>query len=274
MNNAPVRLLYSPESLVALALLFATGCAPLPPVDAPRRAQRYAPRPTPYAAPQRQPEPYANVPPPRPIPESNIDEESVGETAAPTLPENIPLEEPAPTAEVAALPPGEVPAPPDLVDDSKRDESLAPQIKAAKAPNVAAALRLVEEGRVQLNQQHYDQALSQLQRSVSIDPSSFYGYYYLAKLHQTTQDYSQAIAFASRATALGAQADRIWLGRAYALQGAIFEKVGRFADARAAYNRAYKTDPTNLTAYTGKSRLTPKEAPAPLAPATHEDSWH
>jgi Flp pilus assembly protein TadD len=159
-----------------------------------------------------------------------------------------------------------------LIDDSKRDESLLPQIKAAKAPNVAAALRLVEEGRIQINQGHYDQALSRLQRSVSVDPSSFYGYYYLAKLHQTTQDYSQALAFANRSTALASQVDRVWLSRAYSLQGAIFEKVGRFAEARTAYNRAYSADPTNLTAYTGKSRLTPKE-PAPQAPPAHEDPW-
>ena len=268
MINVPFRFCYSPASFLAAALLLASGCAPLPPIDAPRRAQRSAPRPTPYAAPQRQPQPYAAIPP-RPIPESDIGEENLGETTAPTRPEEIPLEEPP----APALPREEV-QPPDLVDDSQRDESLAPQIKAAKAPNVAAALRLVEQGRVQLNQQHYDQAPSQLQRSVSIDPSSFYGYYYLAKLHQTTQDYSQAIAFANRATALGGQADRIWLGRAYTLQGAIFEKVGRFSEARNAYNRAYKTDPTNLTAYTGKSRLTPKEQLAPpAANIPHEDPW-
>lgn len=271
MTNVPFRLCYSPASILAAALLLANGCAPLPPVDSPRRgAQRSAPRPTPYAVPQRQPQPYAAIPPARPIPESDIGEENLGETTAPTRPEEIPLEEPPPPAPT----PGEPAPPPDLVDDSQRDESLAPQIKAAKAPNVAAALRLVEQGRVQLNQQHYDQALSQLQRSVSIDPSSFYGYYYLAKLHQTTQDYSQALAFANRATALGAQADRIWLGRAYTLQGAIFEKVGRFADARNAYNRAYKTDPTNLTAYTGKARLTPKPQPAPpAATAPYDDPW-
>jgi hypothetical protein len=263
MSYVPMPSTYARCALLAITgLLLATACAPLPPVEPLPQTRRSAPRPTPYAAPPRAAEPYAAIP--RPIPEVEIDEESVGETTEPTMPEDIPLEEPP-----AGAAPDEAP-PRHLVDDSERDESLAAQIKAAKAPNVAAALRLVEEARVQINQQHYDQALARLQRSVSIDPSSFYGYYYLAKLKQTTQDYSQAVAFANRATALGVQADRIWLGRAYALQGAIFEKVGRFAEARKAYDRAYKADPTNLTAYTGKSRLSP---PVPPAAAPYEDPW-
>lgn len=160
--------------------------------------------------------------------------------------------------------------PPDLVEDDGSQASLAPQIQAAKAPNIAAALRMVDEGRVLINQQRYDQAMGRLQRAVSIDPSSFYGYYYLAKAHRETQDYSQAVAFANRATALGAKEDRVWVGRAYTLQGEIFEQVGRYPDARTAYQRAVDADPTNLTAYVGKTRLAPKQPPTPFA---HEDPW-
>jgi tetratricopeptide (TPR) repeat protein len=161
--------------------------------------------------------------------------------------------------------------PPAAVDPrSDLEESLAPQIKSAKSPNVAAALRLVDEGRALLGQERFDQARSRFEQSVSIDPSSFYGYYYLARLSYVTQAYSQAAAFANRATALGAGAERAWLGRAYALQGEIFEKVGRFPDARTAYQRAVETDPTNLTAYVGRARVSPQQ---PQAPKPDEDPW-
>lgn len=157
--------------------------------------------------------------------------------------------------------------------ESLPDESLAPQIKSAKAPNIAAALRLVEEGRGLMNQQRYDQALDLFERSVSVDPSSFYGYYYLARLHYATKDYSQAVAFANRATTLGARGDRVWLGRAYTLQGMIFEDVGRFSDARSAYQRAVGTDPANTTAAVGRARLTPRPPRVEPAPPD-EDPWH
>jgi tetratricopeptide (TPR) repeat protein len=177
-----------------------------------------------------------------------LDEQSIGE--AMELPPQMPPTATEPKSDLA--------------------ESLAPQIKSAKSPNVAAALRLVDDGRALLAQKRYDQARDRFERSVAIDPSSFYGYYYLARLSYVSQSYSQAVAFANRATALGAGAERPWLARAYTLQGEIFEKVGRFADARTAYQRAVDTDPTNLTAFVGRARVTPQP---PEAPKVNEDPW-
>jgi hypothetical protein len=233
-----------------LAVAIAAGCAPRPagPAARPRPPKPVAPSPTPV--PRFQP---WTVPTPARtlgVRSGDLREQTIGEGDM-----DADSEQP----------------PPNLVMDNARDESLVPQIKAATAPNVAAALRMVEQGRVLIGQQRYDQALAQLQRSVSIDPSSFYGYYYLAKAHYLTKDYSQAVAFANRATALGAQADRIWVGRAYTLQAVIFEEVGRFPDARTAYQRAFDADPTSLAAYVGKSRLSPKAQPTPSP--TYEDPW-
>jgi len=148
-----------------------------------------------------------------------------------------------------------------MVPDNEGDWSLEPQIKAAKAPNTAAALRMIDKSRILIDQQKYEEALDNLERAVSVDPANFYGYYYLAKAHREAHDYSQAIAFANRATALGARAERVWLARAYTLQGEIFEQVGRFSDARAAYQRAFNADPTSLAAYVGKNRLSPQQPP-------------
>jgi len=237
-------------ALCSAIILLVLGCAPLPPLE---------PFPAPRSKPRAPRVPYAEIPArqrsygrPTPTPThggSALNEQEIGETAD--------------------LPQAGVPPPDHFAPNDEPEPSLEPQIKAAKAPNVAAALRLVDQGRILIDQQQYEQALVQLQRAVSIDPSSFYGYYFLAKAHQATRDYSQGIAFANRATALGAQAERVWLARAYTLQGEIFEEVGRFPDARIAYQRAVDADPTNLEAYVGKARLSPPQPPTPA----HEDSW-
>jgi len=120
---------------------------------------------------------------------------------------------------------------------------------------VAAALRLIEDGRQQMEQGAYDAALDRLERAVAIDPTSAYGYYFLARVYLLKNNYDQAIAFASRAASLGARTDRVCLGRIYSLEGTVFEEVGRYPDARKAYQRAIEADPDNLSAQVGLTRL-------------------
>jgi len=43
--------------------------------------------------------------------------------------------------------------------------------------------------------------------------------------------------------------------RAYSLQGAVYEEVGRYPDARAAYRKALSADAQNLAARVGIARL-------------------
>ena len=131
------------------------------------------------------------------------------------------------------------------------------------APNVAAALRLIEDGRQSLRQEQYDVALERFERSLSLDPNNPYGYYFLARLHFATRRYDQAVTFAGRAAALGSRLDPGWLGHAYELQGAAFEAVGRYADARTAYRNATVADPLNAAARAGAVRLTPPQPATP-----------
>ena len=121
--------------------------------------------------------------------------------------------------------------------------------------NTAAAMRLIEDGRQHLAEQRYDRALENFERAVTIDPSNAYGYYFLAQLHLVVKKYDQAIAFAGRAVALASRTDRVWQARAYGLQGAVFEQVGRYADARRAYQQAVAADPTNQAARSGMARV-------------------
>lgn len=176
-----------------------------------------------------------------------LEESSLGETEAPTRLEDF-GPTPAPSAAVPATPAEEGSA-------ASEDESLLAKIGPKTAPNVAAAFRLIDDGRQKMNQHSYDNALDRLERAVAIDPTNPYGYYYLAQVHYQRKHYDQAIAFANRAAGLSARADRVFVGRIYALQGAVFEEVGRYPDARKAYEKAVRSDPNNLAARVGVARL-------------------
>jgi len=128
-------------------------------------------------------------------------------------------------------------------------------ITAKTPPRVAAALRLIEEGRARLERGEDDQAVHHFERSVAVDPQNAYGYYFLARAHQKSRRYDQAIAFAGRAAALAARSDPLCASRAFALQGSVYEHVGRFADARRAYVQALRSDSNNSAARSGLSRL-------------------
>ncbi len=167
---------------------------------------------------------------------------------------------PAPTATpaaVAALPP-QATGSPNALARPPEAESLLTHLGPTTPPNVAAALRLIEDGRQQMNQGRYDRALDRFERALAIDPSNAYGYYFLAQLHFSTKKYDQAVAFASRAVVLSARTDRVLLGRSYGLEGAAYEAVGRYPDARKAYEKAVEADPNNLAARVGMGRLSPE----------------
>lgn len=165
-----------------------------------------------------------------------------------------------PTPTATATP--EIPSEPEtLVEAAPEDlspprgESLDSMIASAGAPNVAAALRLVEQGRQLIEQGRPDAAIDPLERAVSIDPASAQGYYYLAVLHYDRANYSQALAFANRAVVLANSGGHGWTARAYVLQATILERVGRYPDARTAYSRALDSEPANVSARVGLARL-------------------
>ncbi|MBI3784679.1 MAG: tetratricopeptide repeat protein [Deltaproteobacteria bacterium] len=171
-------------------------------------------------------------------------EESAIESPTPTA---------SPTPTVAQAPEAAAPAaiPATAVDGT----SVLNLINTSTPSNVAAALHLVEEGRLQLMQQQFDVAREGFEHSLSIDPTSPYGYYFLAQLHYQRQSYDQAMAFAGRAAGLARQASSVWQGRIAALQGSIYEAVGRYPDARQAYKQAVRADPDNATARAGLARV-------------------
>jgi len=234
-------------ALVPLAVL-STACAPqLTPVahvDTPAQ-KRTAPTEITEAEPQRR----ATI-----APSKRLEEGTIGETAGltPALEAGTPTPTPQ---QVAALPP---PVATQGAAPASEQESVLTHIGATTPPNVVAALRLIEDGRQQMNQGRYDRALDRFERGVTVDPSNAYGYYFLAQLHFQTKKYDQAVAFASRAVVLSARTDRVLMGRSYGLEAAAFEAVGRYPDARKAYEKAVEADPNNLAARVGVARLNPE----------------
>jgi Flp pilus assembly protein TadD len=153
-----------------------------------------------------------------------------------------------------ALPPGKT-GDAETTASAGEPASLLAQISATTAPNVAAALRLIEDGRQHIRQGAYDAALDRLERAVAIDPTNAYGYYFLAKVNFLKKSYDQAVAFASRAASLGRRADPGFRGSIYSLQGAAFEQVGRYPDARRSYQQAIVADPQNVAARIALARI-------------------
>jgi len=234
---------------LALLLTLVAACASAPPV---RRARPPAPVAAATALPKAKRQAAAKSATPL------VEESDIGDASGLTGPER---HGPATAGQdqLAAVPPSgarqDVPPPPSIIEP----ESLAGRITSTTPPNVAAAMRLIEDGRQQMTQRRYDQALERFERSVAIDPSNAYGYYFLAKLNYVMKKYDQASAFAGRATQLVPRGDHVWLARAYSLQGAVYEEVGRYADARRAYQKAASTDANNLAARAGMARLSPGE---------------
>ncbi len=239
---------------VIACLVLVPGCGTAPPVT-PSVGTGHVARATPAAEaiPRGAPQAAGIARRPALLEESDLDEAAVpspdaGLPAAATA-------SPAPVpAQVAALPPAAIT--PSSVPDEP--ESLLVRIGPATPPNVAAALRLIDEGRQQMQDKDYNKALDRFERALTIDPTNAYGYYYLAQLYYLKEDYDQAVAFAGRAAALSAHTDPIWLARVYALQGAVFEQVGRYPDARQSYQQAIAADPNNMAARVGMVRLSPQ----------------
>jgi tetratricopeptide (TPR) repeat protein len=241
---------------VVLLLVALAACAPPPrpraavPEPLPRVARAMATPSLEEEAAAAPSTPFGNAAPPS----NPLDERTLGE-AAELTPALGSISMPTPTrAQLAAIPPpGAVAGAPAGVP--AEPESLLSHIGPKTAPNVAAALRLIEDGRQQLSQNKPNAALDRFEHAVAIDPTNPYGYYFLAQVHYQQKKYDQAIAFASRAAVLGARADRPFLAHIYSLQGAVFEEAGRYPDARKAYQKAVEADPSNLAARVGVGRL-------------------
>jgi hypothetical protein len=235
--------------LGALCLVY--GCAPQPPY-------RPAPPPVPRTAP-------APAPPATP-----------GTTAKPKLPSDSTIREqdirpstPPPgssTGKEAGRPPSgsetrsgsEITPtlPPPLPDDS----SLLAKITPSTPPQRAASLRLTEEGRKILDAGDPGKALARLEKTIVIDSTNPYGYFYLAKAQYRMGRFRESLNFLDIAESrLGNEP--FWLAEIHALRGDNYRALGQLQRAETSYNQALRLNSGNRTAAEALTRP-PGDAPA------------
>jgi tetratricopeptide (TPR) repeat protein len=240
---------------VAFALLLVvSACAPQRPYRMPQQPSGREPagaRPAPTVPPLAAPAaPEALKPLPQ---ESKIREQDLKSKLPPAAPtrkdqERVPsIEESRPAPESTA------PAP--LPDDS----SLLAKITPGISPQRAASLRLTDEGSKLIDAGEPARALNRLEKTIVIDATNPYGYFYLAKAQARLGRYREALNFLTVAERR-LNGEPFWLAEVYALRGDIYREQGQLQQAQASYHEALRVNSGNRVAAEGLSRL-PVETP-------------
>jgi len=149
------------------------------------------------------------------------------------------------------------PALPPLADDS----SLLAKITPATSPQRAASLRLTEEGRKILDAGDPGKALTRLEKTIVIDSTNPYGYFFLAKAQYRLGRYRDALNFLDIAESrLGPEP--FWLAEIHALRGDNFRAQGQLPRAEASYNQAIRLNSGNRSAADALTRMQGDAQPA------------
>ena len=147
--------------------------------------------------------------------------------------------------------------PPPVADDS----SLIAKITPRTSPQRAASLRLTEEGRKLIEAGEYAKALSRLEKTISIDSTNPYGYYYLAQTHFYLGGYQESLNFLEVAESLLSN-EPYWLAEVFALKGENFRALGFSQKADSSYSQALRLNPGNRLAAEGLSNVRGETQPS------------
>jgi tetratricopeptide (TPR) repeat protein len=228
--------------LAAGALLWlAQSCAPRPPYRAPAPLPPTAPSVAKPAPPISPPPAQETVRKPLPQ-ESKIKEQELkSKPLPPALASKEAPKEPNIPSEPAA---------PALPDDS----SLLAKITPGTSPQRAASLRLTEEGRKLLDAGDAAKAVTRLEKTIVIDSTNPYGYFYLAKAQYRLRQYKDSLNFLDVAESR-LSAEPFWLAEVQALRGENYRALGMTQKAEASYEQALRLNSGNRTALDALSRL-------------------
>jgi len=240
----------------AMALALTWSCAPqrpyrgpIPPSSTPASSSRAT---LPPSVPQQPAPPVETARKPLPQ-ESKIREQDIRAAPAPLAgPKDA--KEPVKTAGVneprssnEATP---LPATPPLADDS----SLLAKITPGVTPQRAASLRLTEEGRKLLDAGDPAKAISRLERTIVIDSTNGYGYFYLAKAQHRMGHYQESLNILEVAQSrLGGEP--FWMSELYALRGENYRALGQTQKAETSYHQSLRLNSGNRTASDALARM-------------------
>ena len=231
------------RAIIVNAMVLSTllGCAPqriyripVPPSSSPAARSPSIPAPSPPAAP-------AVIEPARQglSQDSQIREQDIRAKAPPakepTQQASLPESRPSPESTPALPPP--------LADDS----SLLAKITPGTSPQRAASLRLTDEGRKILDGGDPAKALTRLEKTIVIDSTNPYGYFYLAKAQYRLGRFRESLNFLDIAESR-LSGEPFWLSEIYALRGENLRAQGQAQKAEASYNQAVRLNSGNRTA--------------------------
>lgn len=148
-----------------------------------------------------------------------------------------------------------LPAPP------RSEASLIAKIDSKTPPQRAASLRLTEEGRKFLEAGEYPKALARLEKTITIDSTNPYGYFYLAQAHYHLGRFQESLNFLDVAESL-LPGQTYWLAEVFALRGENFRALGVLPRADFNYSEALRLNPGNPVAAKGVSKIK-SELPVP-----------
>jgi len=239
----------------ASVIVLAWSCAPqrpyrvpIPPSSSPAQSAR-------VTQPPLSPPPIQSVQKPLP-PEGRIREEDIrskssASSAPPTTKE---VREPIKQASVGE-PRGagettHTPNTPPLADDS----SLLAKITPGVTPQRAASLRLTEEGRKLLDAGDPAKAMTRLERTIVIDSTNGYGYFYLAKAQHRLGHYQESLNLLEVAQSR-LSGEPFWIAEVYALRGDNYRALGQNQKAETSYNQALRVNSGNRTANDALARM-------------------
>jgi len=239
---------------IALLLTCAACEPPRPyriPIPPPSNPVLRTPPPAPLPLPSPPSPPPAPVESPRkPLPqEPNIREQDLKDKPPAERGPGKETKESAALPNTGGIPPAsETPLP--LPDDS----SLLAKITPGVTPQRAASLRLTEEGKKLLDSGDPAKALTRLERTIVIDSTNPYGYFYLAKAQYQLGRYRESLNFLNIAESRFAS-EPFWLAEVHALRGENYRALGQLQSAEASYQQAVRLNSGNRTATDGLLRL-------------------
>jgi cytochrome c-type biogenesis protein CcmH/NrfG len=147
--------------------------------------------------------------------------------------------------------------PPPLPDDS----SLLAKIVPGVTPQRAASLRLTDEGSKLLDAGETAKALTRLERTIVVDATNPYGYFYLAKAQFRLGRYTESLNFLAVAESR-LSSEPFWLAEVHALRGENYRAQGQLPRAEASYQQALRLNSGNRTATDALARMQVETPPA------------
>lgn len=134
------------------------------------------------------------------------------------------------------------------------ERALAAKLPPQALPRRAASLRLVQEARTYLTVQQYPEALSRLEKSMALDSTNPFVYYYLGATHFCLAQHRESLNFLDVAEAQLAH-ERDWLADIHALKGENFRALGDLRQAVSQYERSLGHNPRQAAALQGLNVL-------------------